>query len=258
MALRPLAMAVAVAALFACSSCSSSSHGDPDPRDATTGEAQEADAADASSDADAPPACGPADVSAFVPVWDPPVGPDEGACTDAQLAGLITACFAAFATSANCTAWEDEPANLGCLGCWSGPETASRWAPYLYVNNPGETDYLNIAGCVALADPSNLVCAESLQAALQCEFAACLGPCPVPNNATPDQTAAAEQALTSCYDRSDKGGCEALVNAASACAEGLEDGGPAAFCFRAGQQTSALNQFFTLACGGVVLDGGKD
>jgi hypothetical protein len=207
---------------------------------------------------DAIPACGPADASAFEPTWDPPVGPHEGACTDAQLEGLISACFAAFATTENCTAWEEEPTNLRCLGCWSGPVTARTWAPYLYVNNPGETDYVNVAGCVALADPVALACARSLEAALQCEFAACLGPCPVPNGGTPDQIAAAEQALSDCYDRADESVCKTLVDEGTQCGQPLEDAGPASFCFLTGRSTSALLQLFSLACGGAPTDGGKD
>jgi hypothetical protein len=238
--------------------CTSHAHEDPADAgsDATipSGDA----AADASSDADADaiPACGPADVAAFVPTWDPPTGPHLGACTEAQLQALISACFSAFATEENCTAWEEEPANQACLGCWSGPVTATRWAPYLYVNNPGETDYVNVAGCVALADPDKLPCAEALEAAFQCELAACLGPCPVPNIGTPEQIETAEEALGDCQDRSDQGGCEALVAQGTACGVPLEDAGPAAFCFLTGRQTTALLQLFALVCG--AKDGGPE
>jgi hypothetical protein len=231
--------------------------GDPDASDAGADGTVQAPL-DGAADADAIPSCGPADVGAFAPTWDPPVGPHQGACSSAQLESLVSACFAAFATSANCTAWEEEPANLKCLGCWSGPVTASQWAPYLYVNNPGETDYVNVAGCVALADPGQIACAKSLEAALQCELDACLGPCPVPNSGTPDQTQVAEEALTSCYDRVDQGGCKAIVDRGTQCGQALLDGGAASFCFQTGRQTGALLQFFALACGEVAKDGGTD
>ena len=198
--------------------------------------------------------CGPDDAATFTPVWNPPVGPHEGACTTAQLASLVAACFAAFATVDNCTAWEDEPANLKCLGCWAGPTTASRWAPYLYAKNPGESDYLNVSGCVALADPAAVPCAKKLEAALECELAVCLPSCPVPNAASPDETATAEEALGGCYDRVDEGRCSAYASAASACAPALEGAGPAAFCFAASGNTNALLDFFTLACGPGAAD----
>jgi hypothetical protein len=234
-----------------------------DPRDAggdTTAVNVAPDASDASDDADgsdAVPTCGPDDAVSFTPRWNPPAGPHEGACTAAQLAGLVAACFAAFATVDNCTAWEEEPSNLGCLGCWAGPITASRWAPYLYANNPGETDYLNVAGCVALADPTAVPCAKELASALECELALCLPSCPVPNAASPEEVATAENALGRCYDKVDDGRCRAFAASASACAGPLEDAGPASFCFAASSNTNALLEFFSLACGSAAKDAGQ-
>jgi hypothetical protein len=249
-----------LATIAALAGCGTASHPATDPQDAGSAEdgSSLADGGDATTNGEPPTMCLPGDVSHFLPTYTPPVGPNVGACTSIQLEALVTDCFAAFASSATCDPWENDPANAACLGCWSGAATASRWAPYLYVNSPGETDYLNVAGCVALADPGALSCARSLEAALECDFAACLQACPIPTTSTLAGLQMAQAALDECYDRADQGGCKTFVDEATACAAPLQDGGAASFCFLASRQTPSLLQFFTLACGGATRDAGSD
>jgi hypothetical protein len=200
--------------------------------------------------------CAPADVSDFKPTVRPPIGPYAGACTNMQLVELMDACFAALSTQEACSAWEADPGNAGCLGCWAGPETAATWAPYLFLTNPGQSDYLNVSGCIALADPGEMACAETLQAALECEFASCIGSCPIPTMGSVASIQVAHNQLDDCYDNSDMAGCKTLVSSGNACAATVADSG-AAFCFVASMQVPALLQFFTLACG-MPPDAGAD
>ncbi len=186
-----------------------------------------------------------------------------GTCTDTQLNDLIAACFdSQQASAAACGAWEHDPANQACAACWLGPVTATKsWAPFLYADNPGETDYINIGGCVALADPSNVTCGKAVQAELQCELKACLQQCTVPAFSADAGNASrvedASSALYACYSAADQGGCQSYASAASACAAGIEDGGTSAFCFAANKDSGSLLQLFQLACGTVqVADGG--
>jgi hypothetical protein len=137
------------------------------------------------------------------------------------------------------------------------------WAPFVFALNPGESNYINIGGCVELADPSQDSCAKMIQAQLACELAACLANCPVPapsDGGTVDKTTYdnALKALNGCYNVADCadppgctiGGCQTFANAAAQCASPLMAGGPTAFCFQAGSDPMALKQLFTLACGG--------
>jgi hypothetical protein len=209
-----------------------------------------------------PPLCPPVDAASFAPTWHPPAGPNLGACTDAQLSALIPACFETTSTTTTCGAWLYDPTNSTCLACWQGSVGAATWAPFVHVDNPGEADYVNIGGCVALADPPEIACAHSIQAQLECEMASCLTHCAVPD---PDAGAAAHASaltvLQSCYDYVDRTECESYVAAVSECAAPLEvDGGPVGFCFSANGNNSDLLRLFTLACGGdagVPPDGGE-
>jgi hypothetical protein len=252
---------VAMAAVLAAGACSSSSptapavvdSGQPPPPPM-----------DSSPPPPTPPLCGPANVSAFTPTWFPPVGPGTGACTDAQITGLINGCFGANGTSMACGAWYADPNNQACFACTEGPVTATTWAPFVYARNPGETDYVNIGGCVALAQPAALACAKSIQAEFTCEMAACLTACPIPGGpdagvADGGAVKAAVAALYSCYNYVDQTSCKTYVDAVSACATPMFNSGPTAFCYAANKDTTALRQLFTLACGSSApADGGAD
>ncbi len=220
-----------------------------------------------------PPPCGPSDVSMLMPSWKPPVGPNAGACSDAQLTSLVASCFTKTSSFAMCNAWLHDPNNQTCFGCWQGPVSAAMWAPFVYARTPGETDYVNIGGCVALADPAQLACGQAIQAEFECEMQACLNACPIPAEPSPSADGGeggapdagtfdaavvegAVQNLYACFNYVDQTGCSRYVQAVAACAPALEDAGPAAFCFVANNDTNALKQLFTLACGGAPADGG--
>jgi hypothetical protein len=195
-----------------------------------------------------PPSCSPADVSSFTPTWKPPVGPYTGACTSVQLDKLITSCFDTSSTQAMCDTWVQNAANAACLTCWLGPMKADHWAPIVYTNNPGETDYVNFPGCVELADPQLIACAQAIEANITCDLQACLSNCPVPQDPASTMRSASITALNACFGVADLSGCTTFSDPANKCV-GTLDGGTASFCLSASKDPMALRQFFGLACG---------
>jgi hypothetical protein len=183
-----------------------------------------------------------------------PTPPYAGACTADQLASVIGDCFDPSTDSQSaCDAWEGDSRNSACRGCWSGPiagTPAATWAPYVFLDNPGQTTYVNVSGCIVLADPSELSCAQTIQNDFACELAACEASCPVP---IAGSTTNAVIELENCFKSVDLGGCSMYATGATgatACRETLAANGPSVFCFEAEQgEPQALLAYFTLACG---------
>jgi hypothetical protein len=196
----------------------------------------------------APPSpCGPGNVSGFVPSYEQPVGPYTGDCTMDQLNHLIADCFTV--GGKDCTAWLANPKNNACISCWAGPITASSWAPVVYSLNGGEANFINAGGCVALADPGQLECAQETEFDLECDLAACVEQCPIPKTG---DTQSAGTALDECISAADKAGCATYAAARLACETKIgSDPTPAAaaFCYSANSNPTDLLKYFVLACG---------
>ena len=80
--------------------------------------------------------------------------------------------------SAGCRDWESS--NLTCFACLMTSSTAPRYGAL--INFPGPMPYslVNFPGCIALAEPCNLPCAEAALADMECDLVACdlaSGPC---------------------------------------------------------------------------------
>jgi hypothetical protein len=207
-------------------------------------------------------ACAPGNVSSFVPVYKPSPRYAD-ACTTDQLATVIRDCFDSATDSQRaCDAWGANSRNRDCFECWSGPITSATsdaaatttWAPYGFVKNPGQTTYVNVSGCIVLAAPNELPCAQAIQNDFACELDACEATCPVPASGS---TTSAMTALEGCFESANEGsGCAVYAKGAAgamgatACAARLAASGPAAFCFDAEmEEPQALLEYFTLACG---------
>jgi len=206
--------------------------------------------------------CAPGNVSSFVPVYKPSPRYAD-ACTTDQLAAVIRDCFdPATDSQPSCDAWGANSRNRDCFECWSGPITSATsdaaatttWAPYAYIKNPGQTTYVNVSGCIVLAAPNELPCAQAIQNDFACELDACEATCPVPASGS---TTSAVTALETCFQSANMGGGCAVYDkgaagamGATACAARLAASGPAAFCFNAEmEEPQALLEYFTLACG---------
>jgi hypothetical protein len=114
--------------------------------------------------------CYPHDETAFSGTWVPPL-PRVGRCTSTQIMDFYTSCFSSTASDAACGAWTDASANATCLGCLKTPSTAAAYGALIQF--PGDVVELNEAGCVALAEPCNLECAQTWLAGIECRDAAC-------------------------------------------------------------------------------------
>ncbi len=250
-----MALGVALAAV-GCGSAIAGAESGP-PEDGGTG--QDSGAPESQSPADAatgdvgtpPLTCSPGDVSHFVPAWHPPIGPYTGACTSTQYDSLFQVCFGPSASQTDCTKWIMDTNNYGCLSCWATPVTAQLWAPFLYALNPGESDYVNKAGCVALTDPNAVSCAQAMEAEFSCDLAACLTDCPIPKDPSSPLRMDALNALYECLYQMNTGAdstvCGAFSAQATQCAGSLPPSTD--YCFTIDTDPAALRRYFELACG---------
>ncbi len=122
--------------------------------------------------------CAPQNMSAWKPTWRPPELP-LAACTNAQLASAFLACESSTSTTAECFAWNRDPANAACLQCLYSTEDEPTYGPVIYLKNRARI--ANIPGCVALleGDRSAAGCGAELQAYYSCTDAACVAHCTV-------------------------------------------------------------------------------
>jgi hypothetical protein len=203
------------------------------------------DAAKAALDA----SCTPGSLTSFMPAYNLPSGPFKGVCSASQLEDALSLCFGSGAKSGGyCDTWVNASKNADCVACALGPWTGSTWPPILYANNGAEL-FLNVGGCIALADPSQLTCAEAYEYDTECELAACQATCPVP---TSD-----DSPFKSCVNAADgdAGACSSYAGKKASCAADLESNtntSPASFCVDNGglaSDTDALLRYLTLACG---------
>jgi hypothetical protein len=198
-------------------------------------------------------ACEPVPLpSDFKTVYETPSGPYAGACTTDQLDKLVAACFGSMATTAACSAWLAASDNQACLGCWAGPAegAAGTWPPVIYAANGGQAIFVNVGGCIALADPLQIECAQKTEFALECALAVCVPYCPIP---TMGSTKVAEKALDGCLETAGQGACSMFAQQAAACETELSgspaEKSPAAFCYAAATSADALMEYLSLACG---------
>jgi hypothetical protein len=254
-----MATSSAIAALVV--SCSSTPQSTADAgRDASGTQTETGTDASAGPDADAaakeaaPPKCSPGSVADFKPTMHGPVGPYANKCTVTQLDDAVADCFGPSETMPACDSWVNDSANKGCLLCWAGNVTAADWAPYLYVDNPGQSTYTNVAGCFALSDPSQGMCAMENEYAFECAIAACEKSCPVP---AMGDTSAAIAALANCFDEASPGVCASYTNPADVCGSAIvSGGGPAAYCGDVNSNSTDLLKYMLLACGPPPSDAG--
>ena len=132
--------------------------------------------------------CFPHSETSFSAVWVPPV-PRSHPCSSTQIDAFYTACVGSTASGSNCGSWTTSTVNLACRACLETPSSATSYG--VLIAYPGNVVELNEAGCVALAEPCNLPCAETWLASVQCREAAC-APTFCPNQS--DQIACATQA----------------------------------------------------------------
>lgn len=114
--------------------------------------------------------CYPQDTTSFSATWVEPIGAHLNVCTSAQISDYYTACWSTTSTTTACNAWI--AANGSCDACLETPSTASRYGALVTYSHVNVT-YVNVGGCIALAEPCNQNCGALNVGRIQCENAAC-------------------------------------------------------------------------------------
>jgi hypothetical protein len=178
----------------------------------------------------------PADVSGFVPQWKPPTGAHQGRCPPSMIDEYYQNCLA-IGTSAGCDAFGPaaDAAHQACRRCLSRNFGDSVWGPVIESTNKVET---NQAGCIFLLDPSSLDCAKAVEAAAECEHAACDPVCGAENATAFDDWIQCSATANACA-------CQSLFAAADCVKQIAADAGAAAPCL-VGQ---TFQDFFVVTAG---------
>jgi hypothetical protein len=155
--------------------------------------------------------CYPRAETSFAATWVPPQ-PRSSVCTDDQIQTFYSACLGSTESDSACGSFTGNSVNTACLGCLKTASTASAYG--VLIQFPGNVVELNVAGCVALAEPCNLPCAKTWLASIECREAACTSAdCPDQG----DQITCAKTAAgcSACQAYASAAGCvDALTGAA--------------------------------------------
>jgi hypothetical protein len=147
---------------------------------------------------------------------------------------------------ADCDAFKKTPSNAACAACVLTPYTADRLGPILTF---GEFVGGNVAGCIEVTTPSDLLCAQKVQALSDCEIDACQANCPV----TDPQSLVDRQHCAS--EATKMGLCFAYAGMASACQAAEADAGLAEPCMNTGFK-AFYDAVVPLFCGQATVDAG--
>jgi hypothetical protein len=173
---------------------------------------------DSGADADAavPPldanvVCAPGSVAGFTPAWKAPNALHASACTGTQVDEFVDCMFDPNADPTTCNTFLADAANAGCESCVFTDDAAASYGAIVRSFN-GDLFSLNVGGCVGrlAADVTATGCGAKVQAARQCEDAACRPSCP-----------AANDDYFFCTDDATTGVCASFETAAD-CADALE------------------------------------
>jgi hypothetical protein len=159
--------------------------------------------------------CWPHDETAFSPAWVPPVGAHLGRCTTTQVSDFYTACLDTASTPTTCNAWAQNAANTTCFGCLYTDRTATSYGALIGYS---QATYLNVAGCVALVEPCNQPCAQTLSDLNACEDGAC-GSTFCADTTSYNACAMQADSCTSCSGYANSTNCFSLITGAQHPAE---------------------------------------
>jgi hypothetical protein len=123
--------------------------------------------------------CHPESLGDWKPTWAPPTLPAPGACTQQQIERQFAVCASSKNDTTACNRFNNDPENVGCVGCLLSAPSAERRGP-IVVGTPRGGSLVNTPGCIALVDgdTSAASCGAKKQAYLDCESAACSKVCP--------------------------------------------------------------------------------
>jgi hypothetical protein len=116
--------------------------------------------------------CRPLDETGFSWKFVRPLGMHLDRCTKQQSGDFYDFCVGTMATKANCDAWRNNASNANCLGCLLSSDADKAFGVTI---TTGIGVYFNGAGCMALVEPCNQLCALASQSASECARRACGG-----------------------------------------------------------------------------------
>jgi hypothetical protein len=114
--------------------------------------------------------CYPHDLTSWTPQWSAPRGPKEGACSGQQIDDYYAACRGPSWSQPLCSGFGAAPQNSTCMACMETVVGAGRWGAVII---DGQQNWINVPGCIVLAEPCNQPCAEAMTAEVQCYTDAC-------------------------------------------------------------------------------------
>lgn len=206
----------------------------------------------ATSDGGLGTACQPGNVETFVPAaYVPALPAGQGACVTAAdnvdpIQVYYDDCFPPNGSRAACDAFgQISPAYAACEACIVTAATAPAYGPLILADGFVQE---NVAGCLELKNPSDLLCAQAQQALSDCELYACSVNCPVSDQPSLD-------AYHRCAVQADATGCQAYYAAAQCLGAEAVDGSAESACL-ASSFEAYYQAIVPLFCGQVAADAG--
>jgi hypothetical protein len=203
-----------------------------------------------SSATDAASSCHPVEVVSLQGTTYQPAAVPSGACLGADGGGVwedfYEDCLGPDKSDVKCNLFKETPSNAACAACVLTPYNADHLGPILSF---GEFVGGNVAGCIEVEStaPSDLQCAQTVQALSDCEIEACQANCPV----TDPQSLTARQKCASEADQ--MGLCLTYSTMVSTCRAMEADGGVAEPCTNTGFK-AFYDAVVPLFCGQATVD----
>lgn len=151
--------------------------------------------------------CYPHDLTSWSPSWHPAVGAKLGKCSDTQIDDYFAACRSSTWSQPKCTSFGK--ANVDCTQCLESNIASARYGVAVFGY---QTNWLNIAGCVALVEPCNQPCAEALNALQQCSMTACDAYCTLTTQAAAGACESSSWTCATCQELEPLAGCMAQIS----------------------------------------------
>jgi hypothetical protein len=118
--------------------------------------------------------CFPQNMTSWMPRWSMPFGPRSGACSAQQIADYYADCRGPNETQSLCTGFGADMQNARCIACMETTVGDGTWGVVI-IDAP--QTWINVPGCIVLAEPCNLACAEAMTAQTDCYVTACGAAC---------------------------------------------------------------------------------
>jgi hypothetical protein len=115
-------------------------------------------------------ACYPHDLTTWMPQWSRPLGAKQGACSSQQIDDYFADCRGPSWSQSLCSGFGADPGNSTCIACMETTVGAGHWGAVVI---DGQQNWINVPGCIWLAEPCNEPCAEAMTAQVQCYTDAC-------------------------------------------------------------------------------------